>query len=90
MQNIMQWKQLGHNAKCYAVTCVISFAMACAVSFMNDINLSRLVTKQTKWHVRPAKTQISLAKTQISLGIRPLWSESSLSAWSNIGSSATH
>ena len=35
--------------------------------------LSRLMTKQTKWHVRPAKTQISL-------GIRPVWSEYSLSA----------
>ena len=31
------------------------------------------MTKQTKWHVRPAKTQISL-------GIRPVWSESSLCA----------
>ena len=30
------------------------------------------------------------AKTQISLGIRPVWSESSLSAWRNIGSLATH
>ena len=30
------------------------------------------MTKPTKWHVRPAKTQISL-------GIRPVWSESSLS-----------
>ena len=29
--------------------------------------------KPTKWHVRPAKTQISL-------GIRPVWSESSLRA----------
>ena len=29
--------------------------------------LSRLTTKPTKWHVRPAKTQISL-------GIRPVWS----------------
>ena len=35
--------------------------------------MSRLVTKPTKWHVRPAKTQISL-------GIRPVWSESSLFA----------
>ena len=35
--------------------------------------MSRLVTKPTKWHVRPAKTQISL-------GIRPVRSESSLSA----------
>ena len=31
------------------------------------------MTKPTKWHVHPAKTQISL-------GIRPVWSESSLSA----------
>ena len=30
------------------------------------------------------------ARTQISLGIRPVWSESSLSAWRNIGSLATH
>ena len=45
--------------------------------------LSRLVTKRTKRHVRPAKTQISL-------GIRPVWSESSLSAWRKLGSLATH
>ena len=30
--------------------------------------------KTNKWHVRPAKTQISL-------GIHPVWSESSLSTW---------
>ena len=36
--------------------------------------------------VRPAKTQISLG----SLGIRPIWSESSLSAWRNTGFSVTH
>ena len=46
-------------------------------------HLSRLMTKPTKWHVRPAKTQISL-------GIRPVWSESSLSAWRNLGSLATY
>ena len=33
--------------------------------------MGRLVTKHTKWHVRPAKAQISL-------GIRPVWSEYSL------------
>ena len=38
---------------------------------------------QTKWHVRPAKTQISL-------GIRPVWSESLMSAWRNLGSLSTH
>ena len=36
-------------------------------------NMSHLMTKPTKWHVSPAKTQISL-------GIRPVWTESSLSA----------
>ena len=41
------------------------------------------LTKPTKWHVRPAKTQISL-------GIHPVWSESLLSAWRNILSSVTH
>ena len=45
--------------------------------------LSRFMTKPTKWHVPPAKIQISL-------GIRPVWSESSLSAWIKLGSLATH
>ena len=45
--------------------------------------MSRLMTKPTKWHERPAKTQISL-------GIHPGWSESSLSAWRKLGSLATH
>ena len=36
-------------------------------------NMSHLMTKPTKWYVCPAKTQISL-------GIRPVWSESSLCA----------
>ena len=45
--------------------------------------MSRITIKQTTWLVRPAKAQISL-------GIRPVWSESSLSAWRKIGSWATH
>ena len=40
--------------------------------------ISRLVTKPTKWHIRPAKTQIST-------GIRPVWSESLMSAWKSLG-----
>ena len=45
--------------------------------------MSQLMTKPTKWSLR-------LAKTQISLGVCPVWSESSLSAWRNLGSLATH
>ena len=48
----------------------------------NYINLSRFMTKPTKWHVRPAKTQISL-------DIHPS-DQSSLPAWRKLGSLATH
>ena len=36
------------------------------------------------------KVSVRPAKTQISLGIHPVWSESSLSAWRKLGSLATH
>ena len=58
-----------------------SLTVVLPADFSND--LSSLTTKPTKWHVHPAKTQISL-------GIRPVWSESSLSAWRKFGSLATH
>ena len=42
-----------------------------------------LLDKSNKITMRPAKAQISL-------GIRPVWSESSLSAWRKRGPLATH
>ena len=43
------------------------------------------------WYEPPRdKMSVRPEKTQISLGIRPVWSESSLSAWRNLGSLATH
>ena len=44
--------------------------------------LSRRTSKPIKWHVRPAKSQISL-------GIRQVCSESLLSAWRNLRSLTT-
>ena len=41
-------------------------------------------------HDKTNKIIVRPAKTQISLGIRPVWSESSLSAWRRLGSLATH
>ena len=41
-------------------------------------------------HDKTNKMSVRPAKTQISLGIRPVWSESSLSAWRSIGCFATH
>ena len=55
-------------------------------SFYPEPNyLSLSMTKPIKWPVCPAKTQISL-------GIHPVWSEYSLSAWRKVGSlkKATH
>ena len=39
-------------------------------------------------HDKPNKMSVRPAQTQISLGIRPVWSESSLSAWRKLGSLA--
>ena len=41
-------------------------------------------------HDKTNKVAVRAAKTQISLGIRPVWSESLLSAWRHLGSLATH
>ena len=41
-------------------------------------------------HDKTNKVTVRPAKTQISLGICPGWSESSLSAWRNLGSLATN
>ena len=60
----------------------VDLAIYVNVSFV-DKYMGRLMTKPTEWSVRPAKTQTSL-------GIRPAWSESSLSALRKPGSSATH
>ena len=51
--------------------------------FWTHEEMSRLMTKPAKWHVRPAKTQISL-------GIHPVWSESLLSTWRKLGTLAPH
>ena len=42
------------------------------------------------WHDKTNNVAVRPAKTQISLGIRPVWSESLLSAWRKLGSLATH
>ena len=50
------------------------------------------------WHVslyepprdKTSNVAVRPAKTQTNLGIYPVWSESSLSAWRKLGSLATH
>ena len=79
---------LTHGARISLSMAVRDFSLSACLSHpriellsqtVHHCYMSRLMTKPTKWHVRPAKTQISL-------GIRPVWSESSLSAWRKLGS----
>ena len=42
------------------------------------------------WHDKTNRMSVHTAKTQISLGVHPVWSEYSLSAWRNLGSLAIH
>ena len=54
------------------------------------ISTSITITTLEPRHDKTNKIAVRLLKTQISLGIRPVWSESSLSAWRKLGSLATH
>ena len=49
-----------------------------------------ILNKTEPRHDKTNNVTVRPAKTQISLGIRPVWSESSLSAWRNLGPLATH
>ena len=49
-----------------------------------------LLIKYDPPHDKTNKITLRPAKTQISLGMCPVWSESSLSAWRKLGSLATH
>ena len=59
----------------FEVVFVIQYVDKVSIEWVYILNKNKqiLMTKPTKWHVRPAKTQISL-------GIHPVRSESSLSA----------
>ena len=65
-----------HQDTCCIVIC-------CPVLGRNEYIISQRMTKPTKWQVRTAKTRIIL-------DIRPVWSESSLSAWRKLVSLATY
>ena len=84
---------------------VVSSTITWVDSHANPVSNSSLLVKQNalkqvtilnnwaKWSTSWQNQQNGMCaqrKTQISLGIRPVWSESSLSAWRQLGSLATH
>ena len=61
--------------------------------WLNGTNFLDTVFMQLSFeprHDKSNKMSVRPAKTQISLGICPVWSESSLCAWRQLGSLATH
>ena len=56
------------------------------ISEDDDIYLGKSVEINKPQHDKTNKMSVCPVKTQISLGIRPVWSESSLSAWRQLGS----
>ena len=60
------------------------------VFFKRKSTLSGICLKYELPHDKTNKMTVRPAKNQIRLGIRPVWSESSLSAWRKLGSLATH
>ena len=71
------WPEVwSHKTRNCPIVTLTKDAWVTQILTANDLmvnHLSRRMTKPTKWHVRPAKTQISL-------GICPVWKESSLCA----------
>ena len=62
----------------------------CDVWLWRSFSLFFVSTACEPRHDKTNKMIVRPTKTQISLGIRPVWSESSLSAWRKLGSLATH
>ena len=61
----------------------ISFILVAAPGSEPTINRGTMGNEPR--HDKTNKVSVRPAKTQISLGIRPVWSESSLSAWRTLG-----
>ena len=73
----------------YILYILPTFVIILKISSRTDLDKLTFLTIEP-WHDTANKVSVPPAKTQISLGIRPVWSESSLSAWRNLGSLATH
>ena len=57
---------------------------------LDSVLLSLFMSRNEPPHDKNNKMTVRPVKTQISLCIRPVWSESSLSAWRKLASLATH
>ena len=73
------------------ISCVLKIKFLPSSNFKRSWKSTKKKQKKHEpWYVKTNKVSVRPAKTQISLGIPPVWSESSLSAWRNLGPVATH
>ena len=76
LTSVRAFKAGTYMSYCFRFLLYTVYFCICILPFFKSVcyhDLSCNMTKPTKWFVRPVKTQISL-------GIRPVWSESSLCA----------
>ena len=77
--NLLRWLILFHHVDSRILTKQTWAGQKMVVSVDRLIYMNCCMTKSTKWPVHPGETQISLGI------LCPVWSESSMSAWRNIG-----
>ena len=64
--------------------------MRCRTVYWKNFKSVTITEWYEPWHDKTNKMSVCPVKTRISLGIRPVWSECSLSAWRKLGSLTTH
>ena len=80
-----------HSSLVSTLVCFLFFLFA-VTTFFSAVNgkfcfVERIIEPR---HDKTNKMSVRPPKTQLNLSIRPVWSESSLSAWRKLGSLATH
>ena len=67
-----------------------SYVQQIMATYIRYLYASVFTSLNEPQHDKTNKMSVRPAKTQISMGIHPVWSESSLSTWRKLGSLATH
>ena len=79
--------------KQFIIIIILREVFTCPVSLQVTVEQPQCPYQTIKYepqHDKTNKMSVRPTKTQISLGICPVWSESSLSAWRKLGTLATH
>ena len=97
---LLSWYLLAGNSKAWYLKLLVPYPALLTLCISRRLEYLKLYKVESLKHINPFKYEprhdkinkvtVRPAKTQISLGIRTVWSESSLSARRKLGSLATH